>query len=48
MLPMQPGDVLLTYADVDGLSEAIDFMPSTSIEEGMKKFIDWFKEFYKY
>lgn len=44
---MQPGDVLKTYADVADLEKAIDFKPSTSIEEGLGLFIDWYKEFYQ-
>lgn len=41
-LPMQPGDVPVTYADVDQLIESIGFKPSTSIEDGIKKFVDWY------
>lgn len=46
-MDMQPGDVPKTYADVNDLEEAIGFKPQTSIEEGIKSFIDWYKEFYK-
>ncbi len=46
-LPMQPGDVYQTYADVDDLIRDFDFKPSTSINEGLKKFVDWYKEYYK-
>ncbi|SDZ46812.1 UDP-glucuronate 4-epimerase [Evansella caseinilytica] len=45
-LPMQPGDVLATYADIDDLKEAAGFHPSTTIEEGLRKFVDWYKEYY--
>jgi len=45
-MDMQPGDVLKTYADVSDLEKAIDFKPSTSIEEGLGKFVDWYKEYY--
>lgn len=44
---MQPGDVVRTYADVSDLEKDIGFKPSTSIEEGLGKFIDWYKEYYK-
>lgn len=46
-MDMQPGDVLRTYADVSDLEKDIDFKPSTSIEEGISKFVDWYKSFYK-
>jgi UDP-glucuronate 4-epimerase len=44
--PMQPGDVYQTYADVSDLVENFDFKPNTPIEEGLKKFVDWFKGYY--
>ncbi|MFI3212533.1 MAG: GDP-mannose 4,6-dehydratase [Eubacteriales bacterium] len=46
-LPMQPGDVYQTYADVSDLMEDFDFKPSTTIEEGLSKFVEWFKEYYQ-
>jgi len=46
-LPMQPGDVYQTYADVDDLMRDFDFKPSTSIEDGLRKFVDWYKEYYR-
>ena len=46
-LPMQPGDVYQTYADVTPLIERFGFKPSTSIEEGLGRFVEWFKEYYK-
>lgn len=46
-LPMQPGDVYQTYADVTDLINDFDFKPSTSIEEGLSKFAKWYKEYYK-
>ena len=46
-LPMQPGDVYQTYADVSDLMEDFGFKPSTTIEEGLAKFAEWFKEYYK-
>ena len=46
LLPMQPGDVYQTYADVTDLVNDFGFKPSTSIEEGLSKFAKWYKEFY--
>lgn len=46
-LPLQDGDVPETYADVSDLMREIDFKPSTSVEEGVGKFIDWYKEYYR-
>ncbi len=46
-LPMQPGDVYQTYADVDPLIEKFGFKPSTTIEEGLSKFVQWYKSYYK-
>jgi len=45
-MDMQPGDVLRTYADVSDLERDINFKPSTSIEDGLKKFVDWYIEYY--
>lgn len=47
LLPIQPGDVPATYADVDDLVEAVGFKPSTSIETGVELFVKWFKDYYK-
>lgn len=47
-LPMQPGDVYQTYADVSDLMHIFNFKPSTSIDEGLSKFVTWFKEYYRY
>lgn len=47
MLPMQPGDVLDTSADTEALYQAIGFKPATSVEEGVKRFVEWYKSFYK-
>ena len=47
LLPIQAGDVPATYADVDDLIKDVGFKPSTSIEEGIKKFVEWYKEYYK-
>jgi len=43
-LPMQPGDVPATFADVDDLMRDVGFKPSTSIETGIRKFVAWYKE----
>ncbi len=45
-LPMQPGDVYQTYADVSDLMKDYDFKPDTSIEEGLTKFVAWYREYY--
>lgn len=47
-LPMQPGDVESTYADISELVNDIDFSPNTSLEEGLKKFIDWYLGYYNH
>ena len=46
-MDMQPGDVHRTYADVSDLERDIGFKPRTSIEDGLGKFVDWYKEYYK-
>ena len=45
MLPMQPGDVLATYADIDDLTREVGFKPSTSIEEGIARFAAWYRDY---
>lgn len=45
-LPMQPGDVVSTYADVDELIADAGFKPTTSITQGLEKFIDWYQAYY--
>ena len=45
-MPMQPGDVKVNYADVEDLTALTGHRPNTSIEDGVKKFVDWYKEFY--
>lgn len=47
MLPIQPGDVLDTFADVDCLKEAVGFCPSTPIELGIQKFVEWYRRYYR-
>jgi UDP-glucuronate 4-epimerase len=46
MLPMQPGDVPITYANVDSLIADVGFKPSTPIEVGVEKFVAWYKSYY--
>jgi len=48
LLPMQPGDVPKTWADVDDLFEYIDFKPRVGIEEGIRNFVDWYKSYFQY
>jgi UDP-glucuronate 4-epimerase len=47
MLPMQPGDVPATYADVDDLMREVGFRPSTSIEDGIARFAAWFRDYHR-
>lgn len=47
MMPIQPGDVERTWANVDDLIKDYDYRPNTSIKDGVKAFIDWFKAYYK-
>jgi UDP-glucuronate 4-epimerase len=47
LLPMQPGDVPDTYANVDSLVNAVGYKPQTSIEEGVARFIEWYRDYYK-
>jgi len=47
LLPLQPGDVPDTYADVDALAADFGYRPSTSIEDGISRFVEWYKEFYR-
>ncbi len=46
-LPMQPGDVRATYADVADLMAAVDFRPDTPIEDGIARFVAWYRDFYR-
>lgn len=47
LLPMQPGDVPATSADIDDLMREVGFRPSTPIEDGVHRFVSWYREFYK-
>jgi len=46
LMPMQPGDVRETYADVDQLASDVGFRPGTSIEEGISRFVEWYRAYY--
>ena len=46
LVPMQPGDVPVTYADTTALEQDFEFKPSTSLREGLRKFSEWYKDFY--
>ena len=46
LLPLQPGDVPATYADVSDLVRDVGYKPNTSVEEGVKNFINWYKKYY--
>ncbi len=46
-LPLQPGDVPETFANVDDLMQAVGFRPATSIEEGLGRFVAWYREYYQ-
>ncbi|MCY9797016.1 NAD-dependent epimerase [Citrobacter braakii] len=47
MLPLQPGDVLETSADTKALYDVIGFKPQTTVKDGVKNFVDWYRDFYK-
>jgi UDP-glucuronate 4-epimerase len=47
MLPMQPGDVVATYADVSDLVHDIGYKPETTVKEGIRAFVEWYKAYYK-
>ena len=47
LVPMQPGDVPITYADTTALEQDFGFKPKTSLRNGLRKFAEWYKEFYK-
>ncbi len=47
LLPMQPGDVPATYADVDDLVRDFDYRPATSLEYGVEKFVQWYREYFR-
>ena len=47
LLPLQPGDVPDTYADVSDLVEQFDYKPATSVQDGIQAFTDWYKAYHK-
>jgi UDP-glucuronate 4-epimerase len=47
LLPMQPGDVAVTYANVDPLIEDVGFKPNTPIEVGIEQFVKWYQSYYQ-
>ena len=47
LMPLQPGDVPATYADIDDLTRDVGFTPATPIEEGIPRFVKWYREFYR-
>ena len=46
LVPMQPGDVVETYADVADLQAAVGFRPDTPIQEGLRRFVDWYVSYH--
>jgi UDP-glucuronate 4-epimerase len=46
MLSLQPGDVPVTYADIDDLFNDVGFKPNTPIEIGIERFVDWYRSYY--
>ncbi len=46
LMPLQPGDVPATYADIEDLTQNVGFKPATTIEEGIPRFVKWYREFY--
>jgi UDP-glucuronate 4-epimerase len=46
-LPMQPGDVLATYADVDDLIRDVGFAPNTPLADGIERFVAWYRDYYR-
>ncbi len=47
MLPLQPGDVPATFADVEDLVRDVGYRPATSVEEGVRRFVEWYREYYR-
>ena len=46
-MPLQPGDVPDTYASTDNLNKKFNYKPSTSVSEGVSRFVKWYKDYYK-
>ena len=47
LLPLQPGDVPDTWADIDDLQQEVGYSPATSVEEGVRAFVDWYLSYYE-
>ena len=47
MMPIQPGDVERTWADVSSLQRDYDYNPTTAVETGIRRFVEWYREYYK-
>ncbi len=47
LLPMQPGDVPATYADIDALEAAVGYRPATPVDAGVAKFVEWYRDYYR-
>ena len=47
LLPMQPGDVPITYADIDSLVADTGFSPNTPLQDGINRFVEWYRDYYK-
>jgi len=47
LLPLQDGDVPATYANTDALNDWVGFVPGTSVRDGIGRFIDWYRSYYK-
>ena len=47
LVPMQPGDVPITYADTSALERDFGFKPNTDLRTGLRRFAEWYKEFYR-
>ena len=47
LLPLQPGDVPDTYANVDDLVQQFDYKPATTVQDGVQRFVDWYRDYYK-
>jgi UDP-glucuronate 4-epimerase len=47
MVPMQPGDVLSTFANIDDLQRDFGFSPSTTIDQGIERFVAWYREYHR-
>ena len=47
LLPMQPGDVRDTYADISAIEGDLGFRPTTPIDEGVPRFVDWYRDYHR-